>query len=328
MLGKARTAWWAAIALLLAGCGQERGGAATLTGSIVDYGRTPSGGTLRGALYLPAGEGPFPVILYAHGGAAGSWSNTAFEVVAPHFTRRGWAVFAPYRRGQGLSRDAGPYAGDEIAEARSAGGTDRAQERLAGLLAGEHMDDQSQAFAWLSRQPFADRRRIAAMGNSFGGIIALLGSERFELCAAVDAAGGAESWGRSPALRALMTQAAHRARAPVLFIQARNDFDTSPSRILHAAMVRAGKPAELRLYPPFGSTARDGHAFAYEGVSTWAGHAHAFLAGACPGRRQAYSAAIASGGWSAAAASASAMAAMSLAVRSKPGPVVRRSGAR
>jgi hypothetical protein len=81
-----------------------------------------------------------------------------------------------------------------------------------------------------------------------------------------------------------MTKAATGARAPVLFIQASNDFDTSPSRILHAAMERAGRPAELRLYPPFGSSARDGHAFAYRGASIWAGDASAFLARACPPR--------------------------------------------
>lgn len=282
MRGKARTAL-IAIALIVAGCAPERrGGEARLTGAVVEYGRAPSGVPLRGALYLPRGAGPFPVLLYAHGSAPGSSSNAAFEAVAPRFTARGWAVFAPYRRGQGLSRDAGPYVRDEIDAARTAGGLDRAQARVAQLLATGQMDDQAQAFAWLSRQPFADRRRIASMGNSFGGVIALLSAERLAVCAAVDAAGGAESWERSPALRALMTQAATRARAPVLFIQAGNDFDLAPSRVLHAAMLRAGKPAELRLYPPFGATARDGHAFAYRGAVIWADDVQAFLARACP----------------------------------------------
>jgi dipeptidyl aminopeptidase/acylaminoacyl peptidase len=281
MRGKIRTAL-AATALLLTACAQERrGGEARLTGSVVEYGRSPSGAALRGALYLPEGSGPLPVLLYAHGSAQGFLSNEAFETIAPAFTARGWAVFAPYRRGQGLSRDAGPYVRDEIAAARSAGGPDHAQARLARLLATDHMDDQSQAFAWLSRQPFADRRRIAVMGNSFGGVIALLSAEKLGICGAVDAAGAAESWERAPALRKLMTEAATRARAPVLFMQAENDFDVTPSRVLHAAMRQAGKPGEIHLYPPFGESARDGHAFPYRGVAIWVNDVHAFLTRAC-----------------------------------------------
>ena len=277
---------WAVLLTLLlpfAGCGEERRRAQTPpTGTIVDYGRGPTGAPLRGILYLPAGRGPFPVVLYAHGSAPGSLSNDAFEAVAPAFTGRGWAMFAPYRRGQGLSEGAGPYAMDEIAAARRAGGAEAAQARLAHVLAADHMDDQEQAFAWLSRQPFADPRRIAAMGNSFGGVVALLSAHRLPVCAAVDSAGAAESWGRSPALRALMTEAALGARAPVLFIQAENDFDLAPSRVLHSAIIAAGRPAELRLYPPFGASPRDGHAFAYRGAAIWAGDVQTFLDRACP----------------------------------------------
>jgi len=273
----------AALAMLVAACGEAVPAHETrLTGAIVDYGRTPSGAVLRGVLYRPPGPGPFPVLLYAHGSAPGAVSNDAFEAIAPAFTARGWAVFAPYRRGQGLSREAGAFVRDEIEAARAAGGMEEAQARLARLLATDQMDDQAQAFVWLSRQRFADRRRIAAMGNSFGGIIALLSAERLPVCAAVDAAGGAESWGRAPALRALMTNGARRARSPVLFMQAANDFDLAPSRVLHGAMAQAGKPAELRLYPAFGGSTRDGHAFAYRGVPVWIDDVHRFLNRACP----------------------------------------------
>ena len=271
-----------ASSLMLSACGSDRRATEVrLTGSIVTYGVSPTGVPLRGVLYLPSGSGPFPALLYAHGSAPGSWSNEAFEAIAPAFTKRGWAVFAPYRRGQGLSRTAGPFIRDEIAAARDAGGADQAQAKLVRLLATEHMDDQAQAFRWLSHQPRIARRRIAMMGNSFGGIIALLAAERLSICAAVNAGGGAQSWDSAPALRDLMIGAASRAKAPVFLMQAENDFDVSPSRTLAAAMRDAAKPVVLRFYPPFGDTARDGHAFAYKGTEIWGRDIHAFLDQTC-----------------------------------------------
>jgi dienelactone hydrolase len=74
---------------------------------------------LRGVLYKPEGPGPFPAVLYNHGSAPGMLNDQAFEQLGPLFARRGWVFFAPFRRGQGLSRSAGPFIGDEIASARS-----------------------------------------------------------------------------------------------------------------------------------------------------------------------------------------------------------------
>ncbi|MEO5894803.1 MAG: prolyl oligopeptidase family serine peptidase [Vicinamibacterales bacterium] len=76
----------------------------------------PSGSAiLRGTLYAPAGEGPHPAVVYAHGSAPGNLNDLAFEQLGPVFVERGWVFFAPYRRGQGLSAGAGPYVGDAIA---------------------------------------------------------------------------------------------------------------------------------------------------------------------------------------------------------------------
>jgi len=70
----------------------------------------PSGGiTLHGALYRPIGKGPFPAVLYNHGSAPGLLSSSAFEALGPVFASHGWVFFGPYRRGQGLSAEAGPY---------------------------------------------------------------------------------------------------------------------------------------------------------------------------------------------------------------------------
>jgi carboxymethylenebutenolidase len=77
--------------------------------------------TLRGVLYKPDGPGPFPGVIYNHGSAPGMLNNQAFDELGPLFARRGWVFFAPYRRGQGLSANAGRYIGDEIAAARNRG---------------------------------------------------------------------------------------------------------------------------------------------------------------------------------------------------------------
>jgi dipeptidyl aminopeptidase/acylaminoacyl peptidase len=83
----------------------------------------PSGSiTLSGTIYKPEGAGPFPALIYNHGSAGGMLSKDAFDALGPFFASRGWVFFGPYRRGQGLSASAGPYIGDQIAEAKKTGG--------------------------------------------------------------------------------------------------------------------------------------------------------------------------------------------------------------
>src|SRR5262245_7293838 len=77
--------------------------------------------TLHGLLYKPPGAGPFPTVLFNHGSAPGLVNNAAFDAIAPYFTQKGWAFFAPYRRGQGLSADAGTYVMTQIKAAGTQG---------------------------------------------------------------------------------------------------------------------------------------------------------------------------------------------------------------
>src|SRR5438067_13354192 len=79
----------------------------------------PSGNlTLKGVLFKPEGAGPFPAVVYNHGSAAGMLSDEAFDALGPIFVCHRWVFFGPYRRGQGLSAQAGPYIGDEIDKAK------------------------------------------------------------------------------------------------------------------------------------------------------------------------------------------------------------------
>ena len=56
-----------------------------------------------------------------------------------------------------------------------------------------------------------------------------------------------------------MTRAVRNPKAPILFFQAENDYDLSPSKTLSSAMKDAGRAYELKIYPPWGNSVQDGH---------------------------------------------------------------------
>jgi carboxymethylenebutenolidase len=225
----------------------------------------PSGSrTLHGFLYRPDGDGPFPAVVFNHGSEAmpgDRRDEAAFYV--PH----GFVLFVPHRRGQGRSRDAGEYIGR---------GSDRA--RVVDELVAQ-TDDVLAAVAYVHSLPYVDAARVAVAGCSFGGIVSLLAAERGTgIEAVVDFAGGAMMWANTPQLQARMKQAARAARVPVLFLQAENDFDTTPSRVLSDEMRTAGKPARVRIFPPNGSTHQEGHHLCYGSEDpTWGEEVLSFL---------------------------------------------------
>jgi dienelactone hydrolase len=208
-------------------------------------------------------------------------NGEASRAIGPLFAARGWVFFMPYRRGQGLSANAGRFIGDEIADAKRRGGTAEAGQTMARLLGSDHLQDQLAALRWLRAQAFVRPGQVAVAGNSFGGVEALLGAASASYCAVVDASGGAESWDASPALQALMKEAARASNAPVFFFQAENDFDLAPSQALLAEMKSVGKQGEVKIYPAFGHTRREGHSFAYRGATTWFPDVFAFLRTHC-----------------------------------------------
>lgn len=242
----------------------------------------PSGNlTLHGVLYLPEGKGPFPAVLYNHGSAHGLLSQEAFDQLGPLFAKRGWVFFAPWRRGQGLSADAGPYIEDLIRATWKRDGVTAAAGIMVHLLETDHLNDQLAGLAWLRKQSFVRGNQIAVMGNSFGGIETVLGAEKAHYCAAVDASGGAESWALAPQLQLTMIRAVTNSKAPIFFFQAANDYDLRPSHVLADAMRKHGKAAEVKIYPEFGRGAREGHSFTYMGSSVWADDVFNFLEKSC-----------------------------------------------
>jgi len=101
--------------------------------------RFPSGDlTLNGYLCIPDGKGPFPAVLYNHGGA-GNTIGGAPEATCEALAEAGFAAFSPIRR---------------------------ATRRLRG-----HGDDVRAGLAYLTAVPGIDADRIAMIGFSRGALL-------------------------------------------------------------------------------------------------------------------------------------------------------------
>ena len=229
----------------------------------------PSGGLdLHGYLWEPPGRGPYPVVLYNHGSEKLPGSK---PTLGAFFTAQGFAFFVPHRRGQGLSP--GQYISDLVAQSPPAQQNQVVVEQLVAQV-----DDVAAALAYLLTLPEIDRSRVVVAGCSYGGIETVLASERdLAVRASVDFAGAAESWG-NPILRTRLTDAVDRARVPIFFLQAMNDYNTAPSLALSAEMARVGKPYQVKIYPPYGTTVDDGHGgFCTNAPDVWGADVLAFL---------------------------------------------------
>ena len=227
---------------------------------------------LHGFLYRPEGRGPFPAVLWNHGSERRpGW----LPEVAPLFLNKGYVFFIPHRRGQG--RSPGEYVMDLLERANQSGGSSARSRKLVELM-DEHLQDQMAALAYLKGLPNVDTQRIAVAGCSFGGIQTVLMAEKgLGVRAAVDFAGAAQNWQHSQDLRARMIQAVQHSQMPIFFIQAKNDYDVSPSRDLAAAMEKSGKPHALQIFPVFGKSNQDAHELCVHGGEIWAPQVFPFL---------------------------------------------------
>lgn len=180
-------------------------------------------------------------------------------------------MFVPHRRGHGRS------PADRQVDALY-------DQGLRGVVALHevHLEDTLAALAYLRGLPYVDSRRVAAAGCSYGGIQTLLAAEKASgLAAAIAFAPGAETWSRSTPLQALLRRAVKAAFAPILFIQAENDWDLTPTLVLDRDMEAAGKPHKRVIFPSYGQTHADGHGgFCFQAPDIWGGEVLEFLSGA------------------------------------------------
>jgi carboxymethylenebutenolidase len=216
---------------------------------------------LKGFIWKPAGPGPFPAIVWNHGSE--KFPGTV-NSIAPYFVSRGYVFFVPHRRGQG--RSPGPYIMDQL----NAAVLPAQRSRMLVALHEVQLQDQLAALAYLRSRTDVDQNRLVVMGASFGGIQTMLAVERRSgYRVAVSCSAAAQTWRESPDLRARLTTAASEATIPVFFLQAENDYDLTPNRVLSEEVRKAGQSVETKIYPAFGSGAQEGHNFCWRGTNIW-----------------------------------------------------------
>jgi carboxymethylenebutenolidase len=235
---------------------------------------------LKAQLWRPAGNGPFPAVLFNHGsyGAGDPLPPSEPQTLGPLFARHGYVFLWLHRQGTGLSIGRGTADGDRMARAFDAEGVPGRNRVQLELLENEDMNEAAAALARLRGRADVDAHRLGVVGHSFGGSLAILMAARHsELRAVVIFGGAANSWNQSAALRERLLAAVAGMSAAALFIHAGNDYSTAPGTALAAEMERRGRPHALRIYPPFGTDARAGHNLIFRSVRTWESDVFAFL---------------------------------------------------
>jgi dienelactone hydrolase len=243
------------------------------TAEVIHY---PSGERkLPGYLYRPHGEGKHSAILWNHGSEK---EPRAQPELARFYTEHGFVFFVPIRHGHGNTE--GPYIVD-LQNAVKEKETDQEVVRREQVkLHDVYNHDVVAALAWLKEQPVVDSRQIIVSGVSYGGIQTLLTAEKgLGVRGFISFAPGAMSFA-NVVLRERMKEAATNAKAPLLLLQAQNDYSIGPSEILAPILKAKGPPNHSTVYPAFGTTNQQGHgAFATWSLGTaqWGGEVLNFI---------------------------------------------------
>lgn len=224
-------------------------------------------------VFKPGGAGPFPVVIYNHGSRAGhEREERPFAYVGEMLARSGYVVVVPERRGYGKSD--GPTFSEIVGEDRGPRFVARVQEETDDMLAGVE---------FVKTLPYADTKRTAVMGWSFGGIVSVFAASRSSAFrAVVDQAGAALTWDHSPAMQTALKEAAGKIRIPLLGMVAKNDRTTESVKEVVREAEKHGAVTKLIVYPPFtpneiGGVAPGHMIFGKEGWRIWEADLKEFL---------------------------------------------------
>ena len=225
---------------------------------------TASDGVATNAqMFRPPGRGPFPAIIFLHGGP--QRQTFAAAATSAFYSRFGWMNRALAARGHVVIQ----------LNYRSGTGQGRDFRRIRGVArngAGEFLDVLA-ARAWLAAQPDVRRDRIGVWGDSWGGwLTALALARRSDLFRAGVVVSGVYDLsqtsfgpGLPPDARALARASSAAGsidlwRSPVLIVHGEldNTVPVSQAQAMSAALGRRHRDVERLTFP------REGHALQLE----------------------------------------------------------------
>jgi dienelactone hydrolase len=223
-------------------------------------GFSSNGLMLRGWVYKPPGNGPFPAIVWNHGAEK---TPSARPELGLFCTQHGYAFFVPVRHGHNPSP--GEYFGDTLQDYIASGEDRAAIQKKIVALAEESNEDVVAALSWLKQQSYINPTAVVVGGVAYGALQSLLAAERgLDLRACIAFSPAAMSWGNRE-IRQRAIEVVQRCKAPIFLLQAENDYSLGPSDVLGPIIREKGGSNQAKVYPPFGTT----HAEAEMGFACW-----------------------------------------------------------
>jgi dipeptidyl aminopeptidase/acylaminoacyl peptidase len=209
-------------------------------------------------LFLPEGDGPFPVVVTVHGGPESQWRpwySSGFGALTQYLVGRGYAVAAPNVRGS-------------TGYGKRFEHLDDVEKRLDSVA------DLASLHAWLAARPDIDCSRAVVYGRSYGGymVLAALAFQPELWAAGIEFVGisnlrtfleNTSAWRRAvrereygplsdPELLERLSPWGRldAIRAPLFIEHGRNDprVPVSESEAIHEELVRRGVRCELVIY--------------------------------------------------------------------------------
>jgi len=211
----------------------------------------PNSGTLETTLFLPKGDGPFPLVVINHGKGdfeARKHQRFRAEHASEFFTSLGYAVALPMREGFSKSE-----------------GWERSYACDMEKTGKEQAKSIRSAVDFLTKQPFIDNSRVIIVGYSYGGFASLAYASEFpfkNIKAIINFSGGVSRRGGgciwTEELLEAMAKYGENTPIPSLWIYSENDklFPEWLAKGMHLRYKLAGGNSALLLTEPY---SHDGH---------------------------------------------------------------------